>query len=130
MLGGLPFLVFLTAYNYHYFSHPLAFGQSVAASAIALSKTGFADLWQTSWWESLPGLLLARHGVWSGSRLSWCSAWRHEQASLWRWDRPQIGYHLAHFSSERARKKQGMATYLNYPGPILNVPNRNQNTAP
>ena len=27
---------------------------------------------------------------------------RPEQASLWRWDRPQIGY-LANFSSERAR---------------------------
>ena len=66
MLGGLPFLVFLTAYNYHYFGHPLAFGQSVVASGIALSKTGSADLWQSSWWESLPGLLFspARGLVW------------------------------------------------------------------
>ena len=26
VLGGVPFLVFLTAYNYHYFGHPFAFG--------------------------------------------------------------------------------------------------------
>ena len=53
VLGGLPFLVF-------------AFGQSVVASGIALSKTGSADLWQSSWRESLPGLLFspARGLVW------------------------------------------------------------------
>ena len=46
VLGGLPFLVF-------------AFGQSVVASGIALSKTGSANLWQSSWRESLPGLLFS-----------------------------------------------------------------------
>ena len=53
VLGGLPFLVF-------------AFGQSVVASGIALSKTGSADLWQSSWRESLPGLLFspARGLIW------------------------------------------------------------------
>ena len=45
-----------------------------------------------------------------------------EQASLWRWDRPQIGYHLANFRSERARKKQVMTIYLSYQGPIVNLP--------
>ena len=64
------------------------------------------------------------------SLIGWSDLWRDydrpEQASLWRWDRPQIAYHLANFSSERARKKQVMATYLNHPGPILNVPNRNR----
>ena len=73
-------------------------------------------------------------GAYSYSLMGWSDLWRDydrpEQASLWRWDRPQIGYHLANFSSERARKKQVMATCLNYPGPILNVPNRNRNTAP
>ena len=66
VLGGLPFVVFLTAYNYHYFGHPLAFGHSVVAAGIALSKTGSAGLWQSSWWESLPGLLVspARGLVW------------------------------------------------------------------
>ena len=73
-------------------------------------------------------------GAYSYSLMGWNDLWRDydrpEQASLWRWDRPQIGYHLANFSSERARKKQVMATYLNNPGPILNLPNRNRNTAP
>ena len=89
-------------------------------------------------------------GAYSYSLMGWSDLWRDydrpEQASLWRWDRPQIGYHLANLSSERARKppntrltvqpiratsKQVMATYLNYPGPIpVNVPNRNRNTAP
>ena len=201
----------------------------MVAAAIALSKTGSAGLWQSSWWESLPGLLVspARGLVWfspvlvlgfvgsaavwrnpryraliplqlgtvlmilaagkwfdwwggltwgyraivdaapflalsmvpiadriiasrplrvlcgvllawsiavqfvgaySYSLMGWSDAWRDydrpEQGSPWRWDRPQIGYHLANFSSERARKKQVMATYLNYPAPILNVPNR------
>ena len=66
VLGGLPFLAFLTGYNYHYFGHPFAFGQSVVASGIALSKTGSAGLWQSSWSESLPGLLIspARGLVW------------------------------------------------------------------
>ena len=52
VLGGLPFLVF--------------FGHSVVASGIALSKTGSANLWQSSWRESLPGLLFspARGLVW------------------------------------------------------------------
>ena len=73
-------------------------------------------------------------GAYSSSLMGWSDLWREydrpEQANLWHWDRPQIGYHLAHFNSERARKKQVMATYLNYPGPILNVPNRNRNTPP
>ena len=59
-------------------------------------------------------------GAYSYSLMGWSDLWREydrpEQASLWRWDRPQIGYHLAHFNSERARKKQVMATYLHYPG--------------
>ena len=227
VLGGLPFLVFLAAYNYHYFGHPFAFGQSVVASSIALSKTGSAGLWQSSWAQSLPGLLVspARGLVWfspvlvlglvsaaavwrnpryrpliplqlgavamilvagkwfdwwggltwgyrsivdatpylalllvpivervvasrplrlvcgllliwsiavqvigaySYSLTGWSDLWRDydrpEQASLWRWDRPQIGYHLAHFRSERARKKQVITVYLNHQGPILNLP--------
>ena len=49
-------------------------------------------------------------GAYSYSLMGWSDLWREydrpEHASLWSWDRPQIGYHLAHFSSERARKKQ------------------------
>ena len=228
-LPGRPRWSTRSAYNYHYFGHPFAFGQSVVASGIALSKTGSADLWQSSWRKSLPGLLFSPApglvwfspvlvlglvsaaavwrdprfraliplqlgtvllilvagkwfdwwgglswgyrsivdvapflalltvpiidrivasrpllvlcgvllawsiavqflGAYSYSLMGWSDLWREydrpEQASLWRWDRPQIGYHLAHFSSERARKKQVMATYLNYPGPILNVPTK------
>ena len=65
-------------------------------------------------------------GAYSYSLMGWSDLWRDydrpEQASLWRWDRPQIGYHLANFSSERARKKQVMATYLNYPGQSSTCP--------
>ena len=71
-------------------------------------------------------------GAYSYSLTGWSHLWRDydrpEQASPWRWDRPQIGYHLANFSSERARTKQVMAIYLNYAGPILNVPNRRTHT--
>ena len=65
-LPGRPRWSTRSAYNFHYFGHPLAFGPSVVASAIALSKTGSAHLWQSSWRESLPGLLFspARGLVW------------------------------------------------------------------
>ena len=67
-------------------------------------------------------------GTYSYSLMGWSDLWREydrpEQASLWRWDRLQIAYHLANLSSERARKKRVMATYLNHPGPILNVPTK------
>ena len=50
-------------------------------------------------------------GAYSYRLIGWSDLWRDydrpEQASLWRWDRPQIGYHLAHFRSERARKSAG-----------------------
>ena len=46
-------------------------------------------------------------GAYSYSLMGWSDPWRDydrpEQASLWRWDRPQIDYDLANFSSERAR---------------------------
>ena len=59
VLGGLPFLVILTAYNASYFGSPLTFGQSVVSQSLALRDTGSANLWQSSWWESLPGLLIS-----------------------------------------------------------------------
>ena len=227
VLGGLPFALILAAYNEFHFGSPFVFGQSVVAHSIALSKTGSADLWQSSWRESLPGLLFSparglvwfspvlvlgtgqrgggveraalpsantlaggsraddpggrqvvrlvgrldlglpvhrRHhpvpcpvddsrlssgcvanrgtrvlfgallawsvavqfvGAYSYSLMGWNELWREyekpEQASLWQWQRPQIGYHVANFRAERTRKKQVMAVYLNYPGPILNL---------
>ena len=229
VLGGLPFALILAAYNHFHFGSPLVFGQSVVAHSIALSKAGSADLWQSAWRESLPGLLLspARGLVWfspvlvlglasapvlwkqpryrpllplqagavlmilvagkwfdwwggvtwgyrsivdtapflalamipllermlanrgtrllfsallawsvavqfvgaySYSLMGWSDLWREyekpEQASLWQWQRPQIGYHLANFGAERTCKKEVMAIYLNYPGPILNLSDR------
>ena len=59
VLGGLPLLVILAAYNGYYFGSPLVFGQTVASQIIALRDTGSDNLWQSSWLESLPGLLLS-----------------------------------------------------------------------
>ena len=64
--GGLPLMAVLIVYNTYYFGSPLAFGQSVASKIIALASTGSESLWQSSWLESLPGLLVspARGLVW------------------------------------------------------------------
>ena len=59
VLGGLPLLAILAAYNGYYFGSPLVFGQTVASQIIALRDTGSDNLWQSSWLESLPGLLLS-----------------------------------------------------------------------
>ena len=229
VLGGLPFALILAAYNDFHFGSPFVFGQSVIAHSIALSKTGSADLWQSSWRESLPGLLFSPSrgllwfspvlllgmvsavavwrdpryrpliplqagvvlmilvagkwfdwwggvtwgyrsivdttpylallmipivervvanrgtrllfsallawsvavqfvGAYSYSLMGWSDLSREyekpEQASLWQWQRPQIGYHVANFRAERTRKKEVMAVYRNYPGPILNLSDR------
>ena len=57
VLGGLPFAAALAAYNSFYFGNPLVFGQTAVAGSVALWKTGSAEIWQSSWRESLPGLL-------------------------------------------------------------------------
>ena len=59
VLGGLPFLVLLAAYNGYYFGSPLVFGQTVASKLIFLRDTGSEHLWQSSWRDSLPGLLIS-----------------------------------------------------------------------
>ena len=59
VLGGLPFLVILIAYHVHYFGSPFVFGQTVASKIIAVRDTGSESLWQSSWRESLPGLLIS-----------------------------------------------------------------------
>ena len=66
VLGGLPLLAVLFAYNSYWFGSPFTFGQSVASKLIALSSTGSERLWQSSWLESVPGLLVspARGLVW------------------------------------------------------------------
>ena len=59
VVGGLPFLVILAAYNAYYFGSPFVFGQTVASTTIALRGTGSENLWQSSWLESLPGLFIS-----------------------------------------------------------------------
>ena len=59
VLGGLPFLAVLVAYNTYYFGSPLAFGQTVVSRMVALRATGSDSLWQGAWAESLPGLLVS-----------------------------------------------------------------------
>jgi hypothetical protein len=64
-------------------------------------------------------------GAYSYSLVGWTSQWNDydnpDRASLWEWSRPQIGYHLANFSMERALKKKVMAAYVDSPWPILNL---------
>ena len=59
VLGGLPFLVALAAYNGYYFGSPFVFGQTAASKIIFLRDTGSDSLWQSSWLESLPGLFIS-----------------------------------------------------------------------
>lgn len=66
VLGGLPFVAILAVYNGYFFGNPLAFGQTVVSKILALRATGSENLWQSSWLESLPGLLAspARGLIW------------------------------------------------------------------
>ena len=227
VLGGLPFLVILAAYNGYYFGSPFEFGQTVASKIIALRDTGSESLWQSSWWESLPGLFISPSrglvwfspvllfgvisagavwrepryrlliplqaavvlmilvagkwvdwiggltwgyrsiidttpflallmtpvmerviagrvsrvifgalllwsagagfvGAWSYSAVGWHTMTQAYEdpnhASVWLWRRPQIGYHLANFTAERALKKRVMASYGGNANPVLNLP--------
>ena len=213
ILGGLPFLVSLTVYNASFFGNPLVFGQSVVSQSLALRDTGSASLWQSSWRESLPGLLISpgrgliwfspvllfgflsavavwrepRYrpliplqaavllmillagkwfdwwggstwgyrsivdttpflallmlpiierllanrptrmlfgalllwsaavqfvGAYSYSLMGWTDLWRKhdnpDYASLWQWQQPQIGFHIANYGMQRARKREVM----------------------
>ena len=224
VLGGLPLLAVLAAYNGYHFGSPLVFGQTVASKIIFLRDTGSESLWQSSWRESLPGLLLSPSrgllwfspvlvlgaasaaavwreprlrpliplqaaavlmilvagkwtdwsggltwgyrsivdtapflalltipivermlagratrvlfavllawsvgaqfvGAWSYSGVGWHNMTREyddpNHASVWLWHRPQIGYHLANFAAERARKRELMAGYAGDENPIL-----------
>lgn len=234
VLGGLPFLVVLLVYNVHYFGSPFQFGQTIASKAISLRDTGTENLWQGSWAESLPGLLISparglawfspvlvlglvsavavwksprfrsliplqaavllmvlvagrwfdwwggstwgyrsivdttpflallmipviervtAHnagrvlfaallawsvgvqfvGAYSYSLLGWTDQWREhdnpDYASLWQWRRPQIGYHVANFSVERAHKKRLMAAYTGVRTPIIILRDRRHTDA-
>ena len=62
-------------------------------------------------------------GAWSYSSVGWLEQWKEhddpDKASLWRWTRPQIAWHVAHFGSQRALKHAVMRDYTSKPGPIL-----------
>ena len=224
VLGGLPFLAILAAYNGYYFGNPLVFGQTVVSKIVALRATGSEHLWQSSWIESLPGLLVSpargllwfspvlalglasaaavwrepRYrpllpllaavvlmilvagkwfdwwggttwgyrtivdttpflalllipiiermisargtrvmfaalllwsigvqfvGAYSYNLIGWIDHWRRQDnpdyASLWQWQRPQIGFHLDNFGQQRALKRQLVAAHANSPTPVL-----------
>ena len=62
-------------------------------------------------------------GAWSYSAVGWHNMTLQyddpNHASVWLWSRPQIGYHLANFAAERARKRELMAGYVGNESPIL-----------
>ena len=62
-------------------------------------------------------------GAWSYSQVGWLEQWEEhddpDKASLWRWTRPQIAWHVAHFGPQRALKHAIMRDYVGKPGPIL-----------
>jgi hypothetical protein len=57
--GSIPITLALAAYNAYYLGSSLVFGQAVVGPAIALAKTGSPDIWQTSLWVGLAGLLVS-----------------------------------------------------------------------
>ncbi len=62
-------------------------------------------------------------GAWSYSQVGWLKQWEEhddpDKASLWRWTRPQIAWHVANFGAQRALKHAVMRDYVGRPGPIL-----------
>ena len=234
VLGGLPFLAILAIYNGYYFGSPLVFGQTVVSKIVALRATGSENLWQGSWAESLPGLLIspgrgllwfspvlalalasvpavwreARYrplipllaavvlmilvagkwfewwggtvwgyraivdttpflalllvpivermlaargtrvvfaalllwsigaqfvGAYSYNLIGWIDQWRErdnpDYTSLWQWQRPQVGFHVANFREQRALKRQLVAAHANSPTPVLVLRDRPRQAA-
>jgi hypothetical protein len=59
LAGCAPVAAAIAAYNFYFFGAPWAFGQTEAGPAIALSKTGSPDLWQTPLLTGLTGNLFS-----------------------------------------------------------------------
>ncbi len=59
LAAAAPALLGVLAYNQYYFGAPYEFGQFAAGAAIAASKTGSSELWQTPWHVGAAGLLLS-----------------------------------------------------------------------
>ena len=58
-LGALPVGLLLVLYGWHTFADPLAAGQLLVGSRVAITKTGTPDLWQTPFYVGAAGLLLS-----------------------------------------------------------------------
>jgi hypothetical protein len=59
LFAALPIVLGVLAYNLYYFGSALDFGQLAAGAAIAKSKTGSPELWQTPVWVGAAGLLVS-----------------------------------------------------------------------
>ena len=62
-------------------------------------------------------------GAYTYNLVGWIDHWREQDnpdyASLWQWQQPQIGYHLANFGQQRTLKRQLVAAHANSATPIL-----------
>jgi hypothetical protein len=59
VVWAAPIAILLAWYNAFYFGSPFSFGQLDVGRAIALTKTGLADPWQTPVWLGAAGLLVS-----------------------------------------------------------------------
>ena len=64
-------------------------------------------------------------GAWTFNHVGWLKQWEEhdnpDKASLWRWTRPQIVWHIANFEAQRTLKHRYMQEYVSDPKPILNL---------
>jgi hypothetical protein len=76
VLGALPAAVVLVAYSQYAFGSFVSFGQLLAGAAVAKTKTGQADLWQTPLWLGTAGLLFSpSRGLFVYTPLAIVSLW-------------------------------------------------------
>ena len=72
-------------------------------------------------------------GAYSYNLVGWIDHWREhdnpDYASLWQWQRTQIGFHLVNFREQRALKRQLVTAYANSPTPVLIVRDEPQQSA-
>jgi hypothetical protein len=90
-IGALPMGLFMMAYNAHYLGSPLAVAQALAAPAIAETKLGTSNPWDTSLLEGAAGLLFSpSRGLFVYSPIlifalpGLFSAWHHPRRVLYR----------------------------------------------
>jgi len=92
VLGGMPILAALCAYNQYAFAAPLSFGQIETGAAVAAEKTGSPNVWQTPLWLGMAGLLFSPgRGLFVYTPLALFSLWgigRAFRAPAWKELRP------------------------------------------